>query len=89
MDILQKLQKLPEPQKKIIVWSAAVIIGAILFFFWSRSLANKIQELKRREILEGIKMPDFKSKLEGAPKPLKEDLEKAKELINEAKTEIK
>lgn len=43
---LAKLRKLPVKQKKYILWGTVVVLGAIMVFFWVRSIGGRINEFE-------------------------------------------
>jgi len=44
---LEKLQALPEKQKKIILWSIVAVLAIIMGFFWIKGIMFKISTFKQ------------------------------------------
>jgi len=44
-EFINKLQKLPDKQKKIILWVIVIILAFIMGFFWFKSAINKLEKL--------------------------------------------
>ncbi len=83
MDILQKIRNQPKHIRKIIFWSALILLGLGLLFFWSKDLSKKFDGLKNKKFLEEFKISEFKAELNKIPKPSDEDLKKIEELMQE------
>jgi hypothetical protein len=64
MNLLEKIQKLPLIQKKIILWTIMVIVAIFLFFIWTKILNKNLQNLKKTDFSNQFKIPDLKEKLE-------------------------
>jgi len=61
VDVLKKIQKLPEIKRKIILWTALVIVGLVLLSFWLRDFKERYQGFN-------LKLPSFEKELENLPK---------------------
>ena len=61
MDVLKKIQKLPEIKRKIIFWTLLIIISLILLSLWTKSLRERYQGFN-------LKLPSFEKELENLPK---------------------
>jgi uncharacterized membrane protein YhaH (DUF805 family) len=57
MSFLEKLQKLPKAKKYLILWSLATLIGIFLFLFWLSLTTKKLEELKRKGLINEINIP--------------------------------
>lgn len=68
MKFLEKLQKLPEGQRKIILWSVTIIIGLLFFVFYFQNLKLRLKNIREEEIREQLKIPEFQEKLKELPK---------------------
>lgn len=44
-----KIQELPETQRKIILWTAVVILGIILFVWWGKNSVGSLQNISLPE----------------------------------------
>ncbi len=64
-DFLTKLQKLPDKQKKIILWVIVIILALILGFFWFKSAINKLEKLG--ENVSQIKLPEIQTPIAENP----------------------
>ena len=68
MKFLEKLQNLPERQRKIILWLVVIIIGFLLLVFYLQNLKLRLKSLSGEEIREQLKIPEFQEKLKELPK---------------------
>lgn len=68
MKFLEKLQGLPESQRKIILWSVVILIGIILFSFYFKNVKERLRSLRVGEIKEQLKIPQLQEELKGLPK---------------------
>ena len=60
MDFLDKLRNLTEFQRKLILWSAVVVVAAALFIFWVRNVRGKLEAFQfQAPELPGIEMPQI------------------------------
>ena len=59
MDIIEKIQKLPEAKKKIILWSIVIVLGLILLFFWTKKIQDKLGNFRAEEIKEELNLPNL------------------------------
>lgn len=64
MRALEKLRRLPEFQKKLILWSFVVVLALIFFILWVRNVREKLEafqfqtpELPRIE-MQTIELPE-------------------------------
>ena len=64
MKILEKIQKLPVFQRKIILWIMMIFLSVFLIFFWTKIMKKKWQELNKTDISTQFKIPDLKEKLD-------------------------
>ena len=79
---LHKLQNLPEKTKKIILWTAVIIIGLFLFIWWAKNLEEKIKTFQEEGILEQFGETEIEEKIEKLENIPSEIKEQGKELIN-------
>ena len=63
MNFLKKAQTLPEPKKKIILWSVVIIIGLALFILWAKNAQEKFKIFQGG----GLNLPFLKEQLKGMP----------------------
>ncbi len=56
MDFLKKLQSLPEKKKRIILWTAVIVLGAFLSFFIIRNLQEKLKDFKTEELKNDLNL---------------------------------
>ena len=52
---IQKLQNLPEEQKKIILWMVVGVLAVIMGFFWIKGTINSFSKIA--ESAKSIKLP--------------------------------
>ncbi len=56
-DYLQKLQALPDKQKKIVLWTIVAILAIVMGYFWIRSAAKRLEDLGKSVKIPQIEMP--------------------------------
>ncbi len=88
MNILKKIQNLPENKKKIIFWLVLIILGLSLFFFLGKNIDKKFQNLnvdvkKFWKELNFPKLSEFQEEIKNIPQPSEDSLKKMEELIKE------
>jgi len=59
VNIIEKIQKLPESKKKIILWLIVIVLGLILLFFWTKKIQDKLGNFKTEEIKEELNLPNL------------------------------
>jgi len=59
VDIIQKIQKLPESRKKILLWLIVVVLGLTLLFLWSKKVQHKIGSFEAEEVKEELNLPNL------------------------------
>ncbi|OGZ18571.1 MAG: hypothetical protein A2175_01840 [Candidatus Nealsonbacteria bacterium RBG_13_42_11] len=57
MNILQKIQNLPEGKRKIILWGTVIIIGIALFFFWTKNAKKSFTNFDMGEFQKQLNFP--------------------------------
>jgi len=68
VNILEKLQSLPENKRRIILWSIVIILSLGLFFAWLQILKQKLSQIEKEKIKEGLGIPQIQEKLKEMPK---------------------
>lgn len=84
MEILKKLQGLPENTKKIISWAIAITVGIVLFLFWIQGSKKRLEILKKENIFENQNFPSFNEELDNIKEPAREGLAEMNELLQQA-----
>ncbi|KPJ55223.1 hypothetical protein AMJ47_01845 [Parcubacteria bacterium DG_72] len=82
MDFIKKLQKKPEHEKKIILWTVLIIVGLLFLLLWIYMSQKSIRELKTEDIIEQMNIPQ-KEDIPKIERPSEEDLKELEELINQ------
>ena len=59
MKSLEKIQNLPEKQRKKILWAVVVVLGIVLIFFWFRIFQENIESFNKESLLEEINPPNI------------------------------
>lgn len=67
MNILQKIQNLPESQRKIILWSLVVIIGLVLLIFVFKNFQKRMEKLQTESLKEELNIPLLEEELKNLP----------------------
>ncbi len=86
MDFIKKLQKKPEREKKIILWSVLIAVGLIFLLLWVYISQKSIRELKTEDVLEQMNLPP-KEDIPKIREPVEEDLKELEELMNQLEQE--
>ena len=68
MNILEKIQNLPERTRKIILWLVIIIIGIILLFFFLNNFQERLKNLETEKTKEELKIPSLEEELKNLPK---------------------
>lgn len=63
MKILNKLQALPEKEKKIILWSIVIIMVVILFIFYIQNIKKKLEGIRGEDIEQELQIPKLREQL--------------------------
>ena len=79
---LRKLQNLPEKTKKLILWTAVIIIGLFLFIWWIKNLEEKIKIFQKEGFLEQFEETEIKEKIKKLEDIPNEITKQGKELMN-------
>jgi len=67
VNILQKIQNLPESQRKIILWSLVVIIGLVLLIFVFKNFQKRMEKLQTESLKEELNIPLLEEELKNLP----------------------
>lgn len=85
-EFIKKIQNLPEPERKIILWVLVVILGIVLLFFYAGNVQKKIKSFDKNKTGEDFGIPELKEELNNLPKFEMPDInltdEEKKELEN-------
>lgn len=65
---MTKIQNLPESTKKIILWSAVIIIGLGLLTFYIKNIQKRLKSIEGEKIKEELQLPELQEELKGLPK---------------------
>ncbi|MFH1894845.1 MAG: hypothetical protein ABH813_03020 [Patescibacteria group bacterium] len=66
MNILSKIQKLPEDKRKIILWAIVIIIGVGFFVWYFKNI--KLTPIDQEKLQNDLKLQDLKEDLKNLPK---------------------
>ena len=86
MDFIKKLQKKPEREKKIILWSVLIAVGLLFLSIWVYMSQKNIRELKTEDIIEQMNLPP-KEEIPKIKEPVEEDLKEFEELLEQLEQE--
>ena len=67
MNLLQKLQNLPEGQKKIIVWGVTILLGIGLLAWWIPRMSERLRIQGGPDIGEQFRFQELQEQLENIP----------------------
>ena len=68
MDILNKLQGLPEKRKKIILWAIMIVVAIFLLKFYVQNIQRGIKSIDGEKIKEELRIPELEQDLRELPK---------------------
>jgi len=63
---LEKIQKLPEDKRKIILWATVIIIGVGFFVWYFKNI--KLVPVDKEKLQSDLKLQDLKEDLKNLPK---------------------
>jgi len=63
VNLLDKIQKLPEKKRKIILWGVMTILIIFSFWIYLRDIQKRLKVLKREEIEKEFPISELKEKL--------------------------
>ncbi len=79
MKFLEKLQNLPERKRKIILWSAVVVISLCFLIFYIKNIQQKLGNFQ----LEKIKLPSFQEEFKTLPNEIPDEFKQIEEKLKE------
>ena len=79
MKFLEKLQNLPEGKRKIILWSAVVIVSFCFLIFYIKNTQKRLSNFQSGE----IKLPSFQEEFKALPSGIPEELKQIEEKLKE------
>lgn len=59
MSFLAKVQQLPEKKRKIILWSAVIILAIALLFWWAKNLQQRVGSFQGEKFIEELELPEI------------------------------
>ena len=63
---LEKIQKLPEDKRKMILWATVIIIGMVFFVWYFKNI--KLVPIDKEKLQSDLKLDDLKEDLNNLPK---------------------
>ena len=67
MDILKKIQNLPEQNRKVILWAIVILLGFVFALAWVQGLNERLGKAKEERVWEEFQPPRFEEQLKGLP----------------------
>lgn len=67
MNLIAKIQNLPESKRKIILWVAMIIIGLGLFTFCIKNAQKKVKGFQVEKLREELRLPSLEEELKKLP----------------------
>ncbi len=87
MNILEKIQTLPEGRKRVIFWSVVIVISLVLLTVYLKSVQRRLKSFETGKIEEELRLPPLEEELKGMPKiempEIEEALKEMEEIIKE------
>lgn len=68
MKFLERIQKLPKGERKIIFWLILIPFAIFLFFLYGKYFQNKIKSIQAEKIGESFEFPKLQEQLKKIPK---------------------
>lgn len=94
MDFLKKIQNQPENVRKIILWAALTVVGAILIIFWVLHSVKAVNNFSKADFWNKLNISKMQSDASKSIEDIKQkasDLEnikqKAEDILNDAEIE--
>ena len=92
MNVLNKIQNLPEKKRRTIFWLIVIIIGVSVFVWWAKNLEIRIKSFKLEKIKEELQLPKLEEGLKNLPKfeipeISDEEFKKIEEMLKQAQSE--
>lgn len=87
MRFLEKLRRLPEFQRKLILWTIVIVLALVLFILWVRNVREKLRNFPREELREQVQfpaLPNVETPEFEIPKLSEEELKQLEEQLKEA-----
>ena len=81
MELLKKLQSLPEKTRKIILWSVVIILGICLLIWWFNNFKDNFAGFQGEEFIESLDLPAME--MPQLPEISEEDLNKLEQTLEE------
>ncbi len=65
---LEKIQKRPESERKIIFWALVVILGVLFFGGWLLALKQNLKSINQDKLRQELRVEDLEKQLKDLPK---------------------
>ena len=92
MKLLQKIQNLPESQKKIIFWLLLILLGSLLLLFWGKSIGKKVGQANIKSFIEQLNFPKIGvekiNELPKVPEQALDDIQKTLEELQQEQNKV-
>jgi hypothetical protein len=62
---LEKIQKLPEDERKIILWATVIILGLVIFIWYFTNI--KLGPINKEQLQSDLKINELKDNLNKVP----------------------
>ncbi len=59
MRFLEKIQRLPEKKRKVILWSIVTVLAVSLLFWSLNSFQNRVKGFQKEEFIEELNLPEI------------------------------
>jgi len=90
MDILKKIQNLPEQNRKVILWAIVILLGFAFALAWVQGLKQRLGKAKEKRVWEEFQPSQFEEQLKGLPQiEIPELPELTEEELKELEEEIR
>jgi hypothetical protein len=86
VEFLDNLRKKTDHEKKVIIWTVLIIIGAVFLFLWAYTSQRSIRGLQTDDVIEKINIPT-KEDIPQSSQPSEEDARALEELMNQLEQE--
>lgn len=84
MNLLERIRKLSERKRKIILWIAIIVFGALLLFFYINNIQKRLKGFQPGSLKKDLKIDELKNEFNKLPDVKLPNAKELEEIIQEA-----